>query len=138
MTAGRGPTCGKRARERTTGGRPTAVDALRDAVASGRTAAVAATLHATVTLVVDGGGRVPAPTAPVRGRTAVAAALLDVLPPDARATARVVSVNGAPALVLRRRAGVMAVVVTAVRRRRIATVWVVVNPDKLSRWNRSS
>ena len=118
--------------------RRSALDALRDAVADGRAEVVAETLHRAVTLVVDGGGRVSAPSAPVRGRHAAAAALVDVLPRDADSAVTVASVNGAPALVVRRGAEVVAVVVTALRGRRIATMWVVVNPDKLVHWNRSS
>jgi len=63
---------------------------------------------------------------------------VDVLAGDARIAATVTSVNGAPALVVRRGADVVAVVVTALRGRRIATMWVVVNPDKLAHWNGSS
>jgi RNA polymerase sigma-70 factor (ECF subfamily) len=112
------------------------LDALREAIVAGRRAAVAATLHGAVEMIVDGGGRVPAPVTPVRGRDAAARALLEILHPDAHTSVLVASVNGAPALVVRRGTAVVAVVVVAFRGHRVATIWVVVNPDKLSHWNR--
>jgi RNA polymerase sigma-70 factor (ECF subfamily) len=44
------------------------------------------------------------------------------------------AVNGAPGVVLRRAAGVVAVVSLRVAGTKVAAVWIVLNPDKLGHW----
>ena len=100
-----------------------------DAVALGRV------LHYDATLTVDGGGRIPAPRAPLRGRVAVVRHLLQVLA-DPEVDTAVESVNGMPGVVVRRDGEVVGVLVLRVRGAVVREAWLVANPDKLASWNR--
>lgn len=91
-------------------------------------------LRPDVELVVDGGGKVPAPAAPLRGRDEVAAFLAGVLGPNADLA--VEPVNGVPAVVIRGRDGVEGVLCLRASRDGIAEAWLILNPEKLAHWNR--
>lgn len=90
-------------------------------------------LHPGVALTVDGGGKVPAPSTMLEGATEVGAYLAEVLLSPGT-TLRVDAVNGMPGVVLCRDAGVSGVLGLRVRERRILEAWLVLNPDKLTRW----
>ena len=92
-------------------------------------------LSADVTAVVDGGGNVPAPTDPVRGRAAVAELLAGVLSPRSGVTIVEREVNGSPGVVMRADRAVVGALSMRMRRRAISDVWIVLNPDKLHHWN---
>lgn len=101
----------------------------RDAAALGRL------LHTDASLTVDGGGQVPAPHAPVRGRVAVVRQLLEVAGgPEVDAT--VESVNGMPGVVVRRDGTVVGVLALRLSGTIVHEAWLVTNPDKLASWNR--
>ena len=105
------------------------IAATADAAALGRV------LHPDVCVTVDAGGQVPAPDAPLRGRSDVGRYLLAVLGGD-DVDAVVESVNGMPGIVLRRDDVVVGVLVLEVRASRVCEAWLVTNPDKLASWNR--
>lgn len=111
------------------------VEHLRGALRDGDRARLETALRRRVTLVVDSGGRIPAPPVPVRGRSEVAAILLQMLGGALGGSSTVASVNGSPALVYRRGDTAVAVVVAHMHGPRISDVWVVANPDKLHHWN---
>lgn len=99
-------------------------------------AGVARVLRREVTLLIDSGGRVDAPTEPLHGRGAAAVALCELLRPGAASTSTMAAVNGSPAIVFREAGEVIAVLALRLRRRKASEVWIVVNPDKLRHWNR--
>lgn len=98
-------------------------------------AALGRLLHHNVTLTVDGGGQVPAPRSPLRGRVAVVRQLLRVLS-DPEVDTAVESVNGMPGVVVRRDGSVVGVLALRVRGLLVCEAWFMVNPDKLASWNR--
>ena len=111
-----------------------AVHDLRIAAEKGDPASLAAVLDRRVVMLIDGGGVVPADPRPFRGPTDVAHKICDVLENDpAVITER--EVNGQRGLVLLRRGRVTAVVGISVRKRKVTELWVVLNPNKLRRWN---
>lgn len=112
-----------------------AARALIVATATADAAELGRLLHPDVSATVDGGGRVPAPDAPLRGCGAVGRYLLEVLGDD-EIDAVVESVNGMPGIVLRRDGAVVGVLVLDVRASRVREAWMISNPDKLSSWNR--
>ena len=93
-------------------------------------------LAAEVVAITDGGGQVAARLEPVRGQAQVARCLTELLRPELALT--VEAVNGQPGVVLRdtgRASGpVVAVLSLRVTGAKIATVWIVLNPDKLRHW----
>lgn len=86
-------------------------------------------------LLVDSGGRVVAPTTPVRGRAEVSDVLVNLMGPATGWTSTVIDVNGAPAMVFRDGGRVAAVLNLRTPFRRVAELWAVLNPDKLRHWN---
>lgn len=90
-------------------------------------------MHAGVELTVDGGGVVAAPPAALRGAREVTRYLSGVLL-GPEVSLRIASVNGVPGLVVCRSRVVTGVLGIRVRRRLVVQAWLVVNPDKLSRW----
>ncbi|MGK3954320.1 hypothetical protein ACLKM7_18520 [Microbacterium sp. I2] len=98
-------------------------------------AALARVLHLDASLTVDGGGHVPAPRTPLRGRVEVVRYLTRVLG-DSEVDTVIESVNGMPGVVVRRGATVVGVLVLRVRRSLVCEAWLVANPDKLESWNR--
>ncbi|NUS12481.1 MAG: RNA polymerase subunit sigma-24, partial [Streptomyces sp.] len=87
-----------------------------------------------VVLVGDGGGLRTAATAPVTGAEAVARALSAGLPVlGARATLEWLQVNGSPALLVRIDGEIDDVVTVRIDDGLISGLYVVRNPEKLSR-----
>jgi hypothetical protein len=112
-----------------------AVRRLTEACGLADAGAVRAALSADVVVVCDGGGVVPAPLAPVHGAGDGAELIAAVLG-QAGTELSIESVNGRAGLALRRAGRVIAVVTVEVVRARIATVWIVLDPAKLSGWHR--
>ncbi|GAA4355341.1 hypothetical protein [Microbacterium rhizosphaerae] len=110
-------------------------EAIRDSLGVGDRTRVERMLRRGVTLLVDGGGRVAAPSAPIVGRRAAAGALVELLTPTAASSSTMATVNGAPAIAFHEGARVVAVLALRLRGRRASDVWLVVNPDKLRHWN---
>jgi RNA polymerase sigma-70 factor (ECF subfamily) len=113
-----------------------ALQGLAFALQEGDASDVAVLLDARATLVVDTGGLVPAPASPISGRDAVAAALAEVAAAHEDASFAAQQVNGLPGLAIRADGRIVGIVVGALRRRRIADIWIVLNPQKLRHWNR--
>nr|BFE74001.1 hypothetical protein GCM10020092_073020 [Actinoplanes digitatis] len=107
-----------------------------EACRRGDVAALRAALAADAVAECDGGGVVPAAVDPVRGAGDVArlVAVLLHTRPDTELT--VESVNGRAGLALRRDGRAVAVVAVEVAGGRVAVLWVVLNPAKLSGWHR--
>jgi SnoaL-like domain len=108
-----------------------------DACRSGDIAALRTTLDADALAVCDTGG-MPAPVAlgPFHGAENVAQMVTSLLDgqPDAELT--IEAVNGRPGLALRRAGRAVAVVAVTVADIKIAIVWIVLNPAKLTSWHR--
>lgn len=113
-----------------------ALQELASALEEGDRARVACVLDAGVTLVIDTGGLVAAPASPVSGRDAVAAALAEVAGAHRDASFAAQPVNGLPGLAIRTGGRTVGIVVAALRCRRVADIWMVLNPEKLRHWNR--
>lgn len=111
------------------------VETIRQLLATGDRSRLAKKLRRGVTLLVDSGGRVVAPTIPVLGRAEVSDVLVSLMGPATGWTSTVVDVNGAPAMVFRDGSRVAAVLNLRIQFRRIAGLWAVLNPDKLRHWN---
>ncbi|MBK6014838.1 RNA polymerase subunit sigma [Streptomyces sp. MBT53] len=90
-----------------------------------------------VTAFFDGGGKIRAPTGPVHGSGPVADNLLTLLARRPHTTLTTHSVNGRTGLVARYGRQVTAVISVDVASDRVAQFWVMLNPDKLRRWNQS-
>lgn len=102
-------------------------------------AGIEACLAADVVALCDGGGLPDVPASPVLGATEVARLLLDVLKPGGGAVLTVESVNGKPGIVARSPAGTAHAVVAAdCSPAQVTTLWLVLNPHKLTRWHRRS
>jgi RNA polymerase sigma-70 factor (ECF subfamily) len=106
------------------------------AVQAGDMTALTSMLAEDVTLWADGGGNVPgAATRPVVGRVAVArfsvGATRRFLPEDYRVELGVV--NGEPALIVHGDDHVFVVLTIEVEARRIRTIRIIANPEKLAR-----
>ena len=114
----------------------TIAEAMRASLSVADRAGVARVLRREVTLLIDSGGRVDAPTEPLQGRRAAAVALCELLRLGAASTSTISAVNGSPAIVFREAGEVIAVLALRLRRRKASEVWIVVNPDKLRHWNR--
>jgi len=88
-----------------------------------------------VTFWADGGGKVKgAPRRQIIGRIGVVRFFLGtkhLWPPSARA--ELGEVNGQPALIIRTGEKAFSVLVLDVEHGQIQTIWVIANPDKLSR-----
>jgi hypothetical protein len=82
--------------------------------------------------VCDSGGRVPAPIPPVHGAAEVAWLLRALLPGT---DLTVESVNGRAGLALRQTGRAIAVIAVSCAEDRATNLWIVLNPDKLHRWN---
>ncbi|MFI8485469.1 RNA polymerase subunit sigma [Streptomyces rubrogriseus] len=84
----------------------------------------------------DGGGKIRALTRPVHGDQHVARTLLALLAPRPRTVLHLQAANGRTAIVVRHHDQVAAVISFDISDRRVTHVWAVLNPDKLSGWNR--
>jgi hypothetical protein len=93
-------------------------------------------LDADAIAVFDRGGLLPAARSPIYGAEDIAqlAAVLLGERPDIELA--VEAVNGRAGLALRRSGRAVAVVAIETSDARIAALWVVLNPAKLSRWHR--
>lgn len=92
-------------------------------------------LHTAIVTVVDSGGATgDAPTGALHGPDAAAAALQRSAVSDAVTTA---SVNAAPGIVIRHQGRITAVVCANTRAGQIVELWIIRNPEKLRRWDRS-
>ena len=102
----------------------------------GDIAALRAALDADAIAVCDGGGLVPAALGPIHGAEDVAqlAAVLLGEQPDTELT--IEAVNGSAGLALRRCGQAIAVVGIKTADARVAVLWIVLNPAKLSGWHR--
>jgi RNA polymerase sigma-70 factor (ECF subfamily) len=89
-------------------------------------------LHPGIRLTVDGGGVVAAPSSPLEGRSAASAFLIEAL--SAPAALRVEAVNGIAGVVRCADGRVTGVLGLRSRGRLLVEAWLVVNPDKLTRW----
>lgn len=98
-------------------------------------AALSRALTGDAELLVDAGAGIAVPVRQESGGRAVASALvglLSALPDVGFADAQV---NGTPGLVLRGDGRVVGVAAVGMRGRRVARVWLVLNPDKLAHWH---
>jgi len=111
------------------------VDALGEAWQRSDEAALTALLVPDAAVLVDGGDAAVAVERAV-GAGAVARALVRVLDAYPGATVHDAEVNGTPGLLLRVAERVCGVAAVDVRGRRVRDVWIVVNPEKLTHWNR--
>lgn len=109
--------------------------ALLRACESGDEDAVAVLLHPDVTVLTDGGGKVRAPVEPVHGSRRAARFLVKLLAtaPDMVATPQ--AVNGHAGLVFRHDDRVIGVLSLDARGDSVHDIWIVLNPEKLRRWN---
>lgn len=102
----------------------------------GDLAALQATLDADAIAVCDGGGLVPAALSPIHGAEAVAQLTAVLLggQPDTEVT--IEAVNGQAGLALRRAGQAIAVVAVKSADAKVAVLWIVLNPAKLTGWHR--
>ena len=111
------------------------LNSFLQAVVTGETNALMKILAEQVTFWADGGGKVKgAPTRPLSGRIGVVRFFLGtqhLWPPSARA--ELGEVNGQPALIIRTGEKAFSVLVLDVEQGQIQTIWVIANPDKLTR-----
>ncbi|MET7434920.1 RNA polymerase subunit sigma [Streptomyces flaveolus] len=110
--------------------------AVRHACDDGDADRLAFLLAPEATAFFDGGGKVRALTRPVTGGERVARSLLTLLAGHPRTTLHTHPVNGRTGLVVRHDDQVAAVITLGIAGSRVVQVWVVLNPDKLRRWNR--
>ena len=104
------------------------------AAAGGDVDALMELLAPDVTLVSDGGGVVRAALRPIEGADAVARWLAGVAARGlAEPSMEVVELNGGPAAVVRSRGELQAAIVLGVAGGRVRAIYLVANPDKLSR-----
>ncbi|QHC72537.1 hypothetical protein [Rathayibacter sp. VKM Ac-2805] len=99
---------------------------------TGAESTIRSSLASTVALTVDSGARAPWPQHLVTGRRPVAEVLTRLT--GHGSTVEPSRVNNGSGVVLRHDGRVVAVVVARTARCRIAELWVVTNPDKLSGW----
>ncbi|HEU5130282.1 MAG TPA: sigma-70 family RNA polymerase sigma factor [Glycomyces sp.] len=111
------------------------VAAFKEAWQTGDAAALVAALDPAAAAVVDGGGRVSAPAAPVRGAAAVAAVFLDVHRKVPGLVVEAAAVGARPGLVARGGDGrVVAAIAADGDGERIGRLWVMRDPAKLTTW----
>ncbi len=96
---------------------------------------LAALMAPDVVALTDGGGVVPTELFPVRGAGDVTELLLRSSAACSQVEIVEHPVNGHTGLVVRDAGRVIAIVILNVRARLVCDVWVVLNPDKLRRWN---
>lgn len=109
------------------------MEELASALISADEAAIRAVLHPEAVLTIDSGGLLPSTASPLEGRDAAASALLALMTPETSIT--MASINSAPGLTLIRDETVVGAVAAEQRSGRLASVWIVCNPEKLRHWN---
>jgi len=87
-----------------------------------------------VVLHTDGGGVVKAALQPIHGVDKVLRFLTAVRPDDPSLTAQIEVVNGRPAVVVRQAGAVTTVVTPVLHDGQVTTIYIVRNPDKLTRF----
>jgi RNA polymerase sigma-70 factor (ECF subfamily) len=107
-----------------------------EACRRGDVTALAAVLDVDAVATCDSGGLVPGPDEPVHGAAEVARLVMTSLRGEAGAELTVESVNGRAGLALRHASRAVAVVGAETAGSRITTLWIVLNPAKLSGWHR--
>jgi RNA polymerase sigma-70 factor, ECF subfamily len=112
------------------------VRAFRIACQAGNRVGLAATLAPDVTVVTDSGGKVRIARHVVRGVDHVSRFLVTLLARQRAIGVSEHAINGQTGLVFRRNQQVAAVISLNIHRDRVRDVWIVLNPDKLRRWNR--
>ncbi|MFF1635710.1 hypothetical protein [Leifsonia sp. NPDC058248] len=110
---------------------------LGRACETGDVASLASVLDPDVGVVVDGGGRARLAVGPVRGIGVGVGLVLRVFATVPDAVVAEHPVNGRPGLVVSRDGRVVAVISLELHRGRVQYVWIVLNPQKLARWNRT-
>ncbi|GIF51745.1 RNA polymerase sigma-70 factor (ECF subfamily) [Asanoa ferruginea] len=113
-----------------------AVRGLADACRLGDPTALRTALEADAIAVCDGGGAVPAALAPIHGATDVAALVADLLCGRPGTELTIEAVNGRAGLALRRGGQALAVIAVKSTGARVAVLWIVLNPAKLTGWHR--
>lgn len=97
--------------------------------------AIAVLLSPDIVALADGGGKVTAEARPIRGADEVAAFVAQVF--DRRSVEIAAQqVNAQTGLVVRKDSRVVGVVSFNIRHGLVTDLWIVLNPDKLERWNR--
>ncbi|MFJ2197602.1 hypothetical protein [Streptomyces violaceusniger] len=109
--------------------------AVRRACLSEDAELLASLLCPDATAFFDGGGKVRTLIRPAHGSRRVAHSLLTLLAHRPRTTLTTHPVNGRTGLVARYGRQVAAVISLDITDRRVARVWVVLNPEKLRCWN---
>ncbi|MEV6131380.1 RNA polymerase subunit sigma [Streptomyces violaceusniger] len=109
--------------------------AVRRACVSEDAGLLASLMCPDATAFFDGGGKVRTLIRPAHGSRRVAHSLLTLLAHRPRTTLTTHSVNGRTGLVARYDRQVAAVISLDITDRRVAQVWVVLNPEKLRSWN---
>ena len=92
-------------------------------------------LHPEVVALVDGAGDVIAPTTARHGPSEVISEVVDALSARSGTIVAEQPVNGAPALVVRSGARVVAILSFGIEDGLITRVWITRSPQKLQRWN---
>jgi RNA polymerase sigma-70 factor (ECF subfamily) len=103
---------------------------------SGDTASLVALLAADAVAVTDTGGAVRAAVHPVHGADRVARFVAALLAGQTGSELATESVNGRTGLVVRRTGRAIAVISLGIAEAEVTTVWIVLNPDKLTSWHR--
>lgn len=108
-------------------------DAFLEALQNDDPAALERLLTDDVVFLSDGGGKVPAATAPIVGRERVTKFLLGIKETGWRSIVRMelVTLNGMPGLVTFNADGIQDVATFEIAQGRIAAMYVVRNPDKM-------
>ena len=109
--------------------------AFATACRRGDDALIARLLTPDVELVVDSGGGVATPAERSEGIHATADLMLRILGQYPRVALDEQPVNGVPGILLRDSGTLVGVVSVGVRRDAISHIWVVLNPDKLVRFD---
>jgi RNA polymerase sigma-70 factor (ECF subfamily) len=122
----------RRQREATAEKHAEVVEQFWAACAGGDLTGLLRLLDPEVVTRVDGGGKVRAALNPIRGADRVARFLLGALSKQAELRATLETVNDRAGMVFRLHGTVIGVVSFDVKHDRIADVWLVMNPDKLS------
>ncbi|GAA1439588.1 RNA polymerase sigma-70 factor [Leifsonia poae] len=112
------------------------LDAFQRAVSGGDVQGLFDILAPDVVLLGDGGGVVQASLVPIEGADAVVTLLTRI--GGAATSVRAVEVNGRPALVLRSGDGLEGVLTVRIENGRIAGLYTVRNPEKLSHMQRET
>jgi RNA polymerase sigma-70 factor (ECF subfamily) len=106
---------------------------FRHAYATGNVEELMTVLHSDATLVVDGGGKVPAATTPVVGAERIAAFVVELVGRTgwSESDFEIVSVNSAPGLLMRHPVFGDTTYSFDIADHRIRAIYAVRNPDKL-------